>query len=132
MLGFDVVEQKGLKTGNVGDLDLIQVAIDTGEQNANLLLGIHRNVLLLLEQFGETLSSSELLLGGLIQVGTELGEGSNLSVLGELQLEGTGDLLHGLNLGSRADTGHGETHIDGRPDSLVEKLGLQEDLSVSD
>ena len=42
------------------------------------------------------------------------------------------DLLHGLNLSSRADPTDRETNVDGRPNSLVEELSLEEDLSVSD
>merc|ERR1719341_1587092 len=53
-------------------------------------------------------------------------------VLSQLELHGTSDLLHGLGLSSRADTGHGQTDVDGGSDTLVEQLCLQEDLSVSD
>jgi hypothetical protein len=42
------------------------------------------------------------------------------------------DLLHGFGLRSRADTRDRETDVDGRSDTLVEELSLQEDLSVSD
>jgi hypothetical protein len=52
--------------------------------------------------------------------------------LGQEELEGTSDLLHGLELSSGTDTGHGKTDVDGWSDTLVEELGLQEDLSVGD
>jgi hypothetical protein len=55
---------------------------------------------------------------------------SNLTVLGEVELEGTSDGLHDLGLGSGTDTGHGKTDVDGRSDTLEEELGLQEDLTV--
>jgi len=61
-----------------------------------------------------------------------LGEGGDLSVLGELQLHLSGDLLHGLDLGGRSDSGHRQTDVDGGSDTLVEELGFQEDLSVGD
>ena len=35
-------------------------------------------------------------------------------------------------LGSRADTRHGETDVDGRANTTEEELSLQEDLAVSD
>jgi hypothetical protein len=38
------------------------------------------------------------LLGGGIKIGTELGEGSDLSVLGKIELHGTRHLFHCLNL----------------------------------
>ena len=37
-----------------------------------------------------------------------------------------------LRLGSRADTGHRETDVDGRTNTTEEELSLQEDLTVSD
>ena len=40
-----------------------------------------------------------------------------LSVLSQLELHGTCDLLHRLGLGSRADPGHGQTDVDGRSDT---------------
>ena len=40
-----------------------------------------------------------------------------LSVLGQLELHGTSDLLHGLGLSSRTDTGHGETDVDSGSDT---------------
>jgi hypothetical protein len=41
-------------------------------------------------------------------------------------------LLHGLDLSGGTDTGDGKTDVNGWTDTLVEQLGLQEDLSVSD
>ena len=41
-------------------------------------------------------------------------------------------LLHGLGLGSRADTGDRQSDVDGRSDTLEEQLSFQEDLTVSD
>lgn len=41
-------------------------------------------------------------------------------------------MLHGLELGSGTDTRDGKTDVDGGTDTLVEKLSLQEDLTVSD
>lgn len=72
------------------------------------------------------------LLGGGIQIRAELSEGSDLTVLGQEKLQRTSNLLHGLKLGSGTDTRHGQTDVDGRSDTLVEQLSLQEDLTVSD
>ncbi|RUS30139.1 hypothetical protein BC938DRAFT_479810 [Jimgerdemannia flammicorona] len=100
--------------------------------DGDLDLDGERLVLGLLEQLGEASTTVQQELGGRVQVGSELGEGSNLTVLGKVQLQGTGDLLHGLGLGSRTDTGHRQTNIDGGTDTLEEQLGLQEDLTVGD
>ena len=42
---------------------------------------------------------------------------THLSVLSQLELHGTGNLLHGLGLGSGSDTGHGQTDVDGGSDT---------------
>ena len=55
-----------------------------------------------------------------------------LAVLGVDQLQGAGHLLHGLDLGVAADTGHRDTGVDCRHDAGVEQLGLQEDLTIGD
>lgn len=77
-----------------------------------------------------TFTTVESLLGSGIQIGTELGESCDLTVLGQEKLQGTSNLLHGLKLGSGTDTGDRETDVNRRSDTLVEKLGLQEDLSI--
>ena len=78
------------------------------------------------------LTTRERLLGGSIEIGAELGKGGDLTVLRQEELQGAGDLLHGLELRGGADTRHGETDVDGRADTLVEELSLQEDLAVGD
>ena len=132
MLASQGVEIKLLELANFVGLDLIEVTLDTGVKDANLLLGGHWHELLLLEELSELLTSVEELLGSGIKIGTELSEGSNLSVLGELQLHGTGNLLHGLNLSGRSDSRHRKTDVNGWSDTLVEELSLKEDLSISD
>ena len=131
-LGVDGLEVHLLELADLASLDLVEVSTDTSEQDAGLLLDGHGHVLLLLQKLSELLTSVEELLGGGIQIGTELGEGGDLTILGELELEGTGELLHGLDLGGGSDTGHGKTDVDGRSDTLMEELGLEEDLAVGD
>ncbi len=131
-LGVDSLQVVLLELADLLSLDLVEVASHTGEEDASLLLDGHGDVLLLLEELSELLTSVEELLGGGIEIRTELGEGGDLSVLGQLELEGTGELLHGLDLGGGTDTGHGETDVDGRADTLMEELSLKEDLAVSD
>ena len=114
------------------DGDVVEDTVDTGVDQRNHLVDGHRRVLLLLEELGQTLTTAESLLGGGIQIGTELGEGSDLTVLSQEELERTSDLLHGLELGSGTDTGDGKTDVNGGTDTLVEELSLQEDLAVGD
>lgn len=129
---LDVRDQSLLELADALDVDLVKVTVDTGVDDNNLVLNRHGLVLGLLEQLSETGTTVEQELGRSVQVGTELGEGGDLTVLGKEKLERTGDLLHGLDLGSGTDTRHGETDVDGRADTLEEQLGFQENLTVRD
>jgi len=132
VLSVEVVEVSFLEFADVGGGDLVEVSLDSSVQHANLLFSGHGHVLLLLQELGQLFSSVEEVLGGSVEIRSELGEGSDLSVLGELELHRSRDLLHCLNLGSGSDSRDGETDINGRSDTSVEKLGFEENLSVSD
>jgi hypothetical protein len=127
-----VGKEVSLPLENLGNGNGVEETVNTSVDQGNHLVDGHGRVLLLLEELGKTLTTGEGLLGGSIQIGTELGESGDLTVLGQEELQGTSDLLHGLDLGSGTDTGHGETDVNGRSDTLVEELGLQEDLAISD
>jgi len=96
------------------------------------VLNGHGLVLGLLQEFSETGTTVEQELGGGIQVGTELGKGSDFTVLSKEKLKRTSDLLHGLDLSSGTDTRHGKTDVNSGTDTLEEKLSFQENLTVSD
>ena len=132
LVGAEVRKEVSLPLEDLGNGDVVEVTVDTSEDEGNHLVDGHGLVLLLLEELSETLTTVEGLLGGSVQVGTELGEGGDLTVLGQEELEGTSDLLHGLELSGGADTRHRQTDVDGGADTLVEQLSLQEDLAVSD
>merc|ERR1719384_119770 len=129
---LDVLNEGSLKGSDLAGLNFVEESTDTAVDDGDLVLNGHGHVLALLQQLSQPDTPVQQLLGGGIKIGTKLGEGGDLTVLGELELHGTGDLLHGLGLGSGADTGHRETDVDGRSDTLVEQLSLQEDLAVSD
>ena len=67
-----------------------------------------------------------------VQVRAELGKALQLAILGVDQLQRTGNLLHRLDLSVAADTGNRNAGVDGRTDTGVEQLSLQEDLAVGD
>ena len=131
-VGAEVGEEVSLPGEDLLDRDVVEETVDTSEDEWNHLVDGHGLVLLLLEKLGETETTVEGLLGGGVEIRTELGEGSDFTVLGQEELEGTSDLLHGLELSSGTDTGDGKTDVNGWADTLVEKFGLQEDLAVSD
>jgi hypothetical protein len=132
VLGAQVGEVTLLELGDVGGGQLVEVSADTSVEDAHLLGGGHGHELVLLEELGELLATVELLLGGNIEIGSKLGEGGDLTVLGKLELERTGNLLHGLDLGGGTDTRDGKTDVNGGADTLEEELGLKENLTVSD
>src|SRR5690606_2239312 len=74
----------------------------------------------------------QLLAGGLVQVGSELGKGGKLTVLGQCGTDTTGQLLDDLGLRRTTYPGYRHTGVDRRTDTGVEQVGLQEDLTVGD
>jgi hypothetical protein len=125
-----VGKEVSLPLQDLVDGNVVEETVDTGVDQGNHLVDGHGRVLLLLEELGKTLTTAEGLLGSSVQIGTELGESGDLTVLGQEELQGTSDLLHGLDLGSGTDTGNGQTDVNGGTDTLVEQLGLKEDLAI--
>ena len=130
MLGANFGQQLLFESADLIHGDFVEIAADAGKDRNDLLFDRHRRILGLLQQFGQPFAARQKPLRRSVEIRTELGEGGDLTVLGELELEGTGDLLHGLDLSGSSDTGHGKTDIDSCADTLVEKLSLQEDLTV--
>src|ERR1039457_3622448 len=67
------------------DRQVVEGAAGAGIDGQDLLLDRHRAVLPLLEDLGEALPASELLLRGLVQLRAELGEGRERAVLRQLE-----------------------------------------------
>ena len=67
-----------------------------------------------------------------VHVAAELGEGFQLAVLRLVDLQRTGHPLHRLDLGVAADARDGDAHVDGRAVALIEKVGIEENLTVRD
>lgn len=107
--------------GDLFGLDAVQMATDTAVDDADLDCNIHWLVLVLLQQLSESLASREELLGRGVHVRTELGEGGNFTILGQVELHRSRNLLHRLHLGGGTDTGDGKTDVDSRTDTLVRK-----------
>ena len=84
----------------------------------------------LFQQFRQSFSTAERLLRRGVKIGTKLSKGGDFTVLSQKELEGTGNLLHRFDLSSGTDARHGETDVDSRADTFVEKFGFQENLAV--
>jgi hypothetical protein len=115
-------------------------SFDTRVDKGDLFLNGEGGVLSLFQKFLETFTTVESLFGSCVEIGSELSEGCDFTVLGQKQFQGTGDLFHSLSsatillkryfkLGSGTDTGDGETDVDGRSDTSEKQFGFQEDLS---
>ena len=83
----EVLVEAVFEGANVGDLEIVEIALRAGEENDHLLLPGERLELRLLEQFSQALAAVELLLRERIEVGAELREGRQFAVLREIELE---------------------------------------------
>src|SRR2546426_1181468 len=99
--------------------DIVEIAAGRREDDHDLFLDRERLILRLLHDLGHPLATAELLLRGLVEVGTELGERGELTVLRDLEPEASYDRLHRLRLRIAADTRHGQACVHGGPLSLV-------------
>src|SRR5262245_30488891 len=111
---------------------VVEQALRARVDDGDLLLDRQRHVLSLLEQLDHTLAPRELGEGGLVEVRAELGEGGELTELGQVQTQRPRDLAHGLDLGRAAHPRHGEADVDGGPDAGEEEVRLQIDLAIGD
>ena len=125
MVGPEVGPDLGLVALHLVDRHAVDVAVGAGEDHEHLLLDRHRRVEALLQQLGEAVAAVELGLGHLVELGAEGGEGLELAELGEVELEGAGDRLHGLDLGGAADPADRHAHVDGRADAGVEEVATR-------
>merc|ERR1719430_1670948 len=91
----NVLEESFLKVGDLGGVQFVEESPDTAVDDCDLLLDGHGHVLTLLQQLGQSDTTVKQLLGG------------------RIKLHGTRHLLHRLGLGSRTDTGHGQTDVNG-------------------
>ncbi len=74
----------------------------------------------------------QLLAGRFVEVGSELRERSQFTVLSQSGTDTTRQLLDDLGLSSTTNTGYRDTGVDGRTDTCVEHGRFQEDLTVGD
>ena len=112
--------------------DGIEVTARTRKDHANLFFHLQRRELRLFQELSQARTAREHLLGGSVEVGSELRKGRHFAVLRQLAFDLSGHLLHRLGLRRGADARHRETDVHGRADTLIEKVGLEEDLAVSD
>src|SRR5271167_2990151 len=130
VLAVQEAKETVLESAYAIDRERIEIAVDAGIDDANLLLHAQRRELRLLEKLGQPRAAVEEPLRGGVEVGAELRKSRHLAILGELALDAAGNLLHRLGLRGGADARHREPDIHGRPDALIEQVGLKKDLAV--
>ena len=132
LLAAQVVEELGLEAGDVLDGDRVELAgwCRPRSRRPAPRPGTARPALL--EQLDEASTLGELGPRGGVEVGGEHGEGLHRAELREVELQTTGDVLHGLDLRGATDSGDGDTHVDRGTHVGVEQVGLEVDLAVGD
>src|SRR5215212_9463252 len=98
-----MAEEALLEGTHAVDGQRIEIAVDAGVDDDDLLLHLERRELRLLEELGEARAAVEEALRGGVEVRAELREGGHLAVLRQLALDAPGDLLHGLSLRGGTD-----------------------------
>src|SRR5665811_2477838 len=91
-----VLAQALAESGDARRLEVVDVALVAGEYHRHLFLDRHGVEAPLVENLDHALAAGERPLGGLVEVGAELGEGLQLTVLGEVCLLYTSDAADDL------------------------------------
>ncbi len=130
MLGFHVVVKRGLEGQHFFDRQIVKVATGDRKQRHRKLPDLQRLILGLLQDFDRATTALELATGCVVEVGGELRKSGELTILREVGPDTARQLLDDLGLRSTTDARHRNTGVDGRADTGVEEVGLEEDLAV--
>src|SRR6476469_3476896 len=125
--GAEVLAQLVLEARDLVGRYAVEEALRAGEDRGDLLLQSPGLVLRLVQGRDHPFAPRKCLLRRLVELGAELGEGLELAVLGEVELQAPRDGAHRLRLRVAADPGDRDADIDGRAHARIEELGLQED-----
>src|SRR5688572_6229582 len=104
-----IVQQLPLEAEHIVNRNLVHQALNTGPHRNDLLLHWIRRVLRLAEQLDQSSAAIELATSRRVEVRGEHRKSLHVAVLGELQLERAGDILHRLDLGRATDSGYRDT-----------------------
>src|SRR5690348_2966312 len=103
---FNVLVQLLLEVANLCDWHVVEESAGTRHDDQDLLRERQWRILILLQQFDQTLSTIQLGLRSLVEVAAELRESLQFAVLRKFQFQSSGDLPHGLDLSTAADATH--------------------------
>ncbi len=113
-------------------LDPIEEASRARVDRRDLVGHLERLALLLLQHLDQPLAAVQRLLRLGVELGAELGERLQVAVLGEVEAQLAGDLLHRLRLRVAAHPRDRDANVDRGANAGVEEIGLEEDLPVGD
>src|SRR5579859_5121981 len=114
------------------NFQIVQVAVGSGKDNHDLLAERERLVLVLFQNLHQSFAAIELRLRSFIQVGTELRERRQFTILRQFQLQRACNLPHGLDLSRTTNAAYRDAYVHSRTHAGVEQIGLKKDLPVSD
>ena len=125
--GFDELQEFLSKRRTSIDRNRVSVAIGATNNASTCCCTDNGSVLVLFQNFGQTLAACQLGLRGFIKlVGAELREGSQFAELRHVQTQRASNLPHGLDLRIAADAAHGNTNVDGGTNSGIEQIRLRD------
>src|SRR5579872_299936 len=103
---------------------IVEERLRSGENDDDLLFESQRLILTLFENFHQVFAAVELVERRFVEIGAELRECRERTVLRHLQAQPAGDRLHGLGLGVAADAADRDADVDGRAHIGVEQVGF--------
>src|SRR6266851_573588 len=112
MPGAHEVAKPLLPGFDLRDRHVVEKAVRDGEDDHDLLLDRHRLVLRLLQHLHHAGAAGELLLGGLVELGAELGERLELAVLRQIEPQASRHLFHRLDLSVASHARHRTARVD--------------------
>src|SRR5256714_9568838 len=111
---------------------VVEKSVGDGVNDHDLLLDRHWLILSLLQHFDGSRATIELTLRRGIEVRRKGGERLELTILGQVEAQTTGNLSHRFDLSRAADPRYGNADVDRWAYAREEEIRLEEDLSVGD
>jgi len=102
----EVIAQSGFEAPDILDGDIVKQSLAPGKYDCNLLFERNRRVRSLLQYFHPALAAVELGLGCLIELGTELRECGQLTILRQIEAQCSSNRAHGFYLRASSNAAH--------------------------
>ncbi len=127
----NVSQQSGFEATDFRQFHIFEVTRVQQQTGPDPAVLRHRCILFLFQQLGYFLTMAQLFTGCFIQIGCELRERSQFTILCQRGTDTTGQFLDDLGPSSTTNTGYGDTRVNRRTNTRVKQVGFQEDLTIS-